>query len=388
MSKVAVDGTESKVQSAAVASSVDSGRPLAIFLPDLRGGGAERAMLNLAVGFADAGRNVHLVLASKRGAYVKNVPDNVTLVDLGATKTLTSLGPLIGYMKRERPSILLSALEHASIVSFWARAVSGSRTRIAVCVQNNLSTDYTIQASFLKKIELGLVKKWFHRADWVVAVSKGVADDLSALIDLPRERIEVIFNPVVTDDLVDRSKQAVDHPWFAAGEPPVILNVGRLTVQKDQEMLLRAFAKVRKSVDARLMILGEGEERPALEALAKELDIEKDLALPGFADNPFAYMNKAAVFALSSKYEGLPTVLIEALVSGARVVSTDCPSGPFEILENGKYGALVPVGDVDAMAEALKTALAGAGPEPGTESWMPYHQRFTLANYSRIFGLG
>lgn len=360
--------------------------PLAFFLPDLRGAGAERVMLHLATSFADMGRNVHLVLVAACGAYLDHVPANVKLVDLGARQTLLSLPALTAYLRRERPRLLLSALEHTSIVSMWAKRLAGVDTRIVAGVHNNLSTDYKTHTSWRKRMEFALIRSVYPRVDGLIAVSNGVADDLSSLIGIARERIEVIYNPVVSDDLIDKARKPVGHPWFAAGQSPVILSVGRLTAQKDQAMLLRAFAKVRGTTPARLLILGEGEERARLEALARELKIDADIQMPGFVDNPFAYMNKAATFALSSKYEGLPTVLIEALASGARVVSTDCPSGPREILADGQYGRLVPVGDVDTMAQALTESLSETE-RPPSASWAPYRKQTAVANYRRALGL-
>jgi glycosyltransferase involved in cell wall biosynthesis len=199
----------------------------------------------------------------------------------------------------------------------------------------------------------------------VVAVSRGAADDLARTAALPRERIRVIYNPVITPAMEALARERVDDPWFAPGQPPVILGVGRLNRQKDFATLVRAFAAVRQRREARLVILGEGDERAALERLIAELAVAQDVALPGFRTNAVAHMAHSAVFALSSAWEGLPTVLIEALAAGAAVVSTDCPSGPREILQDGRLGALVPVGDPAALAAAILDTLdrpAGASP--------------------------
>jgi glycosyltransferase involved in cell wall biosynthesis len=202
-----------------------------------------------------------------------------------------------------------------------------------------------------------MARRYFREAEAILAVSNGVADDLAAVAALPRQAIRTIYNPVVTPDLQARASAPLDHPWFAPGAPPVLLGVGRLAAQKDFATLIRAFARVRARRPVRLMILGEGKKRRELEELADSLGVRQDLALPGFEENPFAYMARAAVFVLSSAYEGLPGVLIQAMASGCPVVSTDCPSGPMEILEHGSYGPLVPVGDDIAMAEAIQTVL-------------------------------
>jgi glycosyltransferase involved in cell wall biosynthesis len=209
-----------------------------------------------------------------------------------------------------------------------------------------------------------LLRRTYPEADRIIAVSRGVADDLRTLVRLPPELVTTAYNPVVDSELAKKADAPIDHPWFVPGAPPVIIAVGRLTEQKDFPTLLRAFARVRAQRQARLLILGEGELRRKLEALACELGVDQDVSLSGFMSNPFAYMARAAVFVLSSAYEGLPGVLIETLACGCPVVSTDCPSGPAEILKNGQYGRLVPVGDPAAMAQAILSTLE-APPDRG-----------------------
>jgi glycosyltransferase involved in cell wall biosynthesis len=217
-----------------------------------------------------------------------------------------------------------------------------------------------------------LARRFYPWADWVIGNSQGVSDDLSRMIGLPRERIKVLYNPVVTPEVMAKAQAPLDHPWFKAGAPPVVLAVGRLTKQKDFPTLLQAFARVRQNRSCRLMILGEGPDRPALESLVRQQGFASDVALPGFVGNPYAYMSRASLYVLSSQWEGLPTVLIEALYCGPPVVATDCPSGPREILADGKHGALVPVGDVPALTQAMDAALAGKTPIPTEASWQPY----------------
>jgi glycosyltransferase involved in cell wall biosynthesis len=201
------------------------------------------------------------------------------------------------------------------------------------------------------------VRLWYGRADAVVAVSKGVADELAALGEVPREKVHVIHNPIDSGRIIRQAEAQPEHPWFQPGQPPVLLAAGRLHPQKDYPTLLRAFASLRKARKLRLAILGEGRERPRLEQLIGDLGIGEDVRLLGFQQNPFAFMARAAVFVLSSAWEGLGNVLIEALACGCPVVSTDCPHGPSEILEKGRYGALVPVGDPQELAHAIVAAL-------------------------------
>lgn len=330
---------------------------ISLFLPSLRGGGAERVMVNLAREFAEQGLEVDLVLARVEGPYLSQVAPGVRVVDLHASRVLASLPGLACYLRRERPHVLFSALDHANIVAVMARRLAGVPTRVVVSIHNIASvasrTSTHLRARFLPY----LASKFYPGADAIVAVSRGVAEDLVRISGIPLECIKVIYNPIVTMELVTRAQEPVEHPWFAPGELPVILGVGRLTKLKDFPTLIQAFAQVRADHPARLMILGEGEDRHKLETLIQQLGLEREVALPGFADNPYAYMARSAVFVLSSACEGLGNVLIEAMACGCPVVSTDCPSGPAEILENGKYGPLIPVGDVEQMARTIQMVL-------------------------------
>jgi glycosyltransferase involved in cell wall biosynthesis len=209
----------------------------------------------------------------------------------------------------------------------------------------------------------------YPSADAVVAPSRGVAGSLLQLSPIPIQKVRVIYNPVVSPELYEKADAPVEHPWFQPHQPPVVLAAGRLVALKGYDTLLRAFARVRQETPARLVILGEGPERPNLERLAAELGVAADVDLPGFDPNPFRYMKRAGVFVLSSRYEGLPNVLIQALACGCPVVSTDCPSGPSEILDGGRYGALVPVDDVEAMAGAIVRALLGQV-APAPSAWL------------------
>lgn len=330
---------------------------IALFLPSLRGGGAERMMVHLARGFVERGLNADIVLAKAEGPYLSQVPPEVRIVDLKASRILLAFPGLVRYLRKERPEALLSTLNHANIVALLARLLSNVSTRVVIRIAATISTGLRNSPSTKKIMNLYLMKYCYPRADGVVAISNGVADDIIEVIGLACDRIKVIYNPVVTPGLFSQSKEPVDHPWFTANSPPIILGVGRLTVQKDFTTLIKAFSIVRRNRLARLIILGEGEQRTKLEALVRELGLEEDVSMPGFVDNPFAYMSKASVFVFSSIWEGLGNVLVEAMACGCPVVSTDCPSGPAEILENGKWGKLVPVGNAEALAVAVENTL-------------------------------
>jgi glycosyltransferase involved in cell wall biosynthesis len=343
-------------------------------------------MLNLSQGFADQGVSVDLVLAQAEGPYMDQVPESVRLVELNgrrrsSRRTLASLPGLVRYLRGARPAGMLSALTRANLAAVWARRLAGVPTRVVISEQNTWSPRMQESPGRYTRMLLWMAGRFYPWADQITAVSEGSADDLHHVARIPRERIAVVHNPVVTPELRLKARASLDHPWFEQGQPPALLAVGRLTTQKDYPTLVRAFAKVRANRPARLVILGEGRERPALETMVEQFGLVRDVSLPGFVDNPYAYMARAAVFVLSSKWEGLPTVLIEAMHCGAPVVSMDCPSGPREILQHGRYGRLVPVGDVAALADAIEATLDGTTPGPPLESWQPFELETVVNQY-------
>jgi glycosyltransferase involved in cell wall biosynthesis len=350
---------------------------VALFIYCLRGGGAQRRTLTLANGFAARGHRVDLVVvASQESRGVKLAPGiRVHALDRGwrlwfeplnrhinvrSFFTFGAIPPLAAYLRRERPEVLLSAASHVNRVAVWGRQLSGTGIPLVLRASNHPSANvpYWRFVEWLTRRYLRvMVGRLYPRAEAIIAVSEGVARAVRVLTKLPADRITTIYNPVVGPALEESARAALDHPWFAPGSPPVVLGVGRFKLQKNFPLLLRAFARVRGVRPARLVILGEGGHRHELERLAHQLGVAEDVALPGFVENPYAWMSRASVFVLSSAWEGLPGVLIEAMACGCPVVSTDCPSGPDEILENGRLGPLVPVGDDRAMAEAILSVL-------------------------------
>jgi glycosyltransferase involved in cell wall biosynthesis len=332
---------------------------IALFLPSLVGGGAERVMVNLANSMAAKGVRVDLVVAHAEGAYKNQVAANVHIVDFKSARSLASFPKLVGYLRREQPKALISALEHTNVLSIWAK-------RLAFVSTKNVITEH-ISSSLINyaagytptklRATLYAMRFSYPLAEKIVTVSQGVADDLVQTIGINKNKLEVIYNPVLNESMFEKAEQPIDHPWFQPGQPPVLLGVGRFVPQKDFPNLLKAFALLRKKQMARLVILGEGELRPQLESLVKELGIEADVQLPGFNSNPYAFMKRASVFVLSSVLEGLPTVLIEAMALGTPVVSTDCKSGPKEILGSSGYGMLVPTENPEALAAAIEKTL-------------------------------
>jgi len=356
---------------------------LAIFLPGLYDGGAERTLLNLAEGIDARGFAVDLVLARAEGPYMAEIPSSVRVIDLKAARVLMCLPALVRYLQSERPTAMLSTL-YANILAVWARRIAGVPQNVVINEQNTLTSVSNGEGDLRWKLYPKLARQFYPWADGITAVSKGVADDLARATKLPASRVQVIYNPIVTSDLQEKSESPLEHPWFRAGEPPVVLGVGRLTTQKAFSVLIQAFAEARKYQPARLVILGEGEERPMLEGLIRLLGLEQDVDLPGFVSNPYPYMAHAALFVLSSRWEGLPTVLVEAMSLRTPVIATDCPSGPREILRDGQFGQLVPVGDPCALALAIRNSLADRAHCPPDESWKPYELDFVMDQYLNI----
>jgi glycosyltransferase involved in cell wall biosynthesis/O-antigen/teichoic acid export membrane protein len=335
---------------------VGTKRPLALFSPSLAGGGAERVLLNLAAGLQQRGHQIDIVLSRTSGEYAHQVPTGVNVVDLAAKRMLTCLPGLIRYIRKERPSGVIAFQDHASVVAFCASTLAGLRTPIIPTVHNTWSR--VLESGSRKTRLLAKVASFvYKRIPRIVAVSEGAAADLTEQLHLRRDLVNVIYNPVVTPELFEKATEPVGDQWFEDYKGAWIMGIGRLTKQKDFSNLIQAFSSVRKGIDCKLLILGEGEERPNLEHLIRRLHLENDCFMPGFVDNPYSYLSRAALFVLSSAWEGLPTVLIEALALGVRVVSTDCKSGPREILGDGQFGLLVPPSDPVALSAAMANAF-------------------------------
>jgi glycosyltransferase involved in cell wall biosynthesis len=331
-------------------------QPIAFFLPNLSGGGAEKVVLNLLKDMSQLNLPLDLVLSNAEGPYLNQLPKQVNLVNLGQEGVLKSVLPLSRYLKEHKPRVLLSHMSHANVVAILANMLACTKVKLILVEHDTLSV---AKSKLLRAKFVPMFMKWLYPyADKIVCVSEGVAKDLIFQLGLEKEKVIVIYNPVVNEELITKAQAPLDHPWFKQGAPPVFLAVGRLTQQKDFITLLEAFALVRRQIPARLMILGEGELRSKLEIKIGQLGIAEDVSLEGFAANPYVYMKNANAFVLSSRWEGLGIVLIEAMACGCPVIATDCPNGPKEILEAGKYGYLVPVGDVVALSKSMLQVLS------------------------------
>jgi glycosyltransferase involved in cell wall biosynthesis len=371
---------------------------IAFLLDNLSGGGAEKVILNLAAGFARLGHPVDLLVCKVEGVLRNYIPAGVKLVPLKEVSALHGTaaalvadpggyGEILGlvwhwrklpkafsyipaiarHLRQNQTSLLISALPKSNINAILARRLSGVEARVIVGAHIHLSaqeSDCARRGKSRVSSLRPLMQRCYCQADRVVAVSKGVARDTISYLGLPGSLVETIYNPVAAREIKSLSEEPVDHEWFEQRDIPVVLGIGRFVAQKDFPLLLRAFAELRKRRPARLVLLGgdpdSGEQarhRSELEALADELGISQDIDMPGYKENPYAYLRRASLFVLSSRFEGFGNVLVEALFCGCPVVSTDCPSGPAEILRGGEFGHLVPVGDRQAMTDAMEAAL-------------------------------
>jgi len=330
---------------------------IALLTPTLEIGGVERAFVNLANGLHQCGVEVDFVVGRAGGSMAMVLKECIRVFDLDSSHMMRSVPRLAKYLRARAPDAMIAAMTHCSAAAVVARAIARQKTKI-VATEHNTMSRIVANTPGLKYRFMPLWSRWaLNSVDSIVAVSGGVADDLSAQAGILRRKVQVIYNPVITDTLHAAATAALDHPWLQPGEPPVILAVGRLDKQKDFPMLVRAFRLVRDRRRARLVILGEGPDRSRIESVIYEAGLIEDVALPGFETNPYRFMSRAAVFASASQWEGFGVALVEALAVGLPVVSTNCMHGPAEILCNGKFGALVPVGDYEAMAQALLTAV-------------------------------
>jgi len=400
---------------------------ICFLLDNLTGGGAEKVILNLASGFTKLGHPVDILVCKMEGVLCNSIPAGVNLVPLKSSspnlgflcamradpagfraiagmftkrKSFKFILPIAAHLQASRPDVLVSALPKSNINAVLAKYYSATSTRVVVGAHINMSTQeaecYSSGKSKLRYMR-PLMQRCYRRADAVVAVSEGVAEDIANYLGLDQGHVTTIYNPIETKQIETRSYESLNHPWFDAGTVPVILAMGRFVAQKDFPLLLRAFAKLRENRPARLLLLGgdessaeQREHQQELGRLATRLGVQEDFDMPGFKVNPYPFLRKASVFVLSSRYEGFGNVLVEALLCGCPVVSTNCPSGPAEILSDGKHGMLVPVGDerklADAICETLdnpenKAVLRARGEEFSIENAVERYQKVLLGSH-------
>ena len=338
---------------------------IALFLPSLEGGGAERAFVELANAFVERDVCVDLVLAQETGPFVKEVAPAVRVWNLDSARWPTIVRRLVRYLRTERPDVLMSGLDIPNVAAVVASALAGSLSRCVLSQRAVLGAVWRMEFPRTWRLWLGLLRSAYPRARLVICNSHAAATEVVDRCGVPAARCAVVYNPVDVDSIERKAREPISDDWLAAGAPPLLLSVGSLTPRKDMATVIRAFAILRRSRPFNLLILGEGSERRQLERLVVELGLEGAVRMPGFDPNPFAWMARASVVISASRAEGCPNVIQQALVCGARIVATDCPGGTAEVLEHGHWGRLVPVGDAEAMATAV---LAAADDPNGPDS--------------------
>lgn len=322
-----------------------------LFIPSLRGGGAERVVVNIANGLRRRNEEVSLLLYEREGVYFDELDEQVPIDDLGISSRYTRLFALfkyISFLKKKSPEIILVSGHSAFLLCFFLHTFF--KHKLMVIVHNTVSEE--------KGVSRYIAKFFYRYADSIIGVSKGVSDDITQYASIFEDKVRTIYNPVDLRRIESLSMQKTEHLWLQDQTLQVVVAVGALSIQKNYPLLLNAIAVIRKTNPAiRLLILGEGEIRSVIESKIQKLGLSEIVELLGFTKNPYAYMRGASRFVLSSDFEGFGLVLVEAMASGARIISTDCPSGPAEILEYGRWGKLVPVGNAEELAKAIMSPI-------------------------------
>lgn len=356
---------------------------ITIVLENLAGGGAERCLVNLMNYLAEKGWIINLILVKQEGAFLKQLSNRVRIHDLRARNLYFSIFPLIRYLKKNTPAVVLSSLDVMNLITLLAVRLARVDTKTIIQVVNFVSKQKRSPIKkMLEKILLTYLYPW---ANQIVILSKDAAIDLANYAHIPHEKIRTIYSPVITMEIKKKAKENPPHPWFQDPTIPIILAIGRLNAQKNFSRLLRVFRKIIDETEARLIILGEGEERELLNTEIRSLGLTADVDMPGFVDNPYAFLTNTSVFALSSDYEGLAGVLIEALACGAPIVSVDCESGPREVLNNGKYGFIVPMKNEELFAKQIIETIKG-NKKQVPEAWLDqFTVEYSAQEYIRLF---
>lgn len=366
---------------------------LAILISFSGQGGVERMVMNVLRQFARyQNLSLDLLLIRAQGPHLADIPASVNIIHLNARHTLTSIPEIYRYLRRQRPDAMLVAKDRAgraALLAKWLANLVRSKvdTRIVIRLGTHLSTALAQRSAFNRWLRTAPMRFIYPMAYQVIAVAEGVRQDTLKLARLDADAVTVVRNPVITDSMLTSAQEPAPHSWLEE-DVPVVLGIGRLSRQKDFPTLIKAFAKARDQRELRLIILGDGGDRDALQALVKSLGISDSVLMPGFDANPYRWLSPADLFVLSSRWEGSPNALTEALALGVPSVSTRCPSGPDETLQEGRYGRLLAMGDVDAMADAiLETLAAPLSAETLKQAVSEYQDSISAAHYLRLLGI-
>lgn len=338
---------------------------LALFLPSLRGGGAERVFVTLANALGARGHDVDLLAVAPDETFRSDVANHVSVTGLRTVPAVPTEVPpafpaLVRYLRRARPDTLLSTVDSANLVALWASKVANVDTRTVVRLSGFMSPRPANTTK--ERVTRTLLRRWYPTADRLVAVSSDVKAEVVSMAGIDPAVVDTILNPIDRTEVAARKNEPVDCPLFSESAP-VIVSVGNLKPAKQLSTLIRSFAALHDERPCRLLILGEGSQRAELEELATDLGVSSEVSMPGFVDNPYAYVAASDLFVLSSAWDACPNALLEALACGTTVVSTDCRGGASDILAHGKYGLLVPPGESEDMARAMDYALDHLFPE-------------------------
>ncbi|WP_022950473.1 glycosyltransferase [Leucothrix mucor] len=360
-------------------------KKLSVLLSFSGAGGVERMVMNLVREFAKRPDiDIDLLMIRAKGPHLRDIPDNVRQIELKAGHTLTAVPELKTYLKTHQPDAMLVAKDRAGRAALMARKLAKVDTRIVIRLGTNLSTALEHKSALSRWWRTAPMRVIYPWVDKVIAVSEGVRQDTLKITGIAENKVTVVRNPVITDSMLELPTIKT-HDWLDNKTLPVVMGAGRLSKQKDFATLLSAFAKVVKEEPCRLIILGDGSLRADLEIQLKTLQLKDKVSLPGFQSSIYSWLKQADLFVLSSRWEGSPNVLTEALALGVPSVSTRCPSGPNEVLAEGKYGELVPVGDVDQLAAAmLKTLRAPHSRETLQEAVAEYRSDISAKHYLQL----
>lgn len=358
-------------------------RPLdiALLTPTLDGG-VGRVFLLLAKGFKKRGFSV-AIWTIAGGAYAKEAEKSVPVEYLNVERARKIIKPLIKFLKEKKPEVVLAASFHINCIAVLSKIFSRSKSKLFLAEHTSLDAAFKTLLFHKSFVAKALVRSLYKKTDGLIAVSKGVAESVARYAKIPNDSVKVVYNPVITEEMMKLSQESVTHPFFDQTEP-VMLAVGRLSSEKDYPTLIEAFKKVNQIKKAKLIIVGDGPEKSEIENKIHNLKLSDRVSLIGSSENPYPYFKKSNLYILSSIREGLPTTLIEALALKTPIVSTDAPSGPREILRDGKYGKLVPVKNVAALADAILETVNSDKINIPDEAIAPYKTEAAVENYLKI----
>jgi glycosyltransferase involved in cell wall biosynthesis len=362
-------------------------RKIALFAATSGHSGVETVIKNLVQGFSDLGYEVDLLTIRKHGPYLSDCPKNCRIIQFPTSHAYSSLPSLVRYLRKQRPVALLTDKEKVNLTAIWARALAGTQTRLAVRIGTTVSRDLQSRGWLERRTRRVSLRHFHNLADTVITPSEGAAKDLHQFGVHP-QRTRAIPSPIISSTMHRLAEEKDAHPCLLQKQNPVVLGVGELSKRKNFSYLLQGFATLRRNMPCRLLILGDGKQRESLRDEARAMEIEEDVILPGYVANPYKHMRLADVFVLASRYEGSPVVLAEALGLGLPVVSTDCPSGPREILQNGTYGELVPLDAPEELADALYRCLQWPpDPQKQRRGAEPFSVEQSIPKYLEAMGL-